>query len=363
MRATLTTPWSSQFGKSSWSGRLVIVVSVLFLLAGGVVLAPSALAADSDGAACPVGVVPGAGFTDIEPGNPHMTAIDCIAWYEITTGKTPTTYDPNGSLLRWETALFLNRTFEAIGHDDEVPGIPQGFTDIGGVSLDAQKAINQLKELSITSGTSPTTFEPQGVLTRGQMALFLTRMMHAEGILLPDGRDQGFTDIADVSAEAQKAINQMKQLGITSGVTATTYDPSGTVTRAQMASFIARTLNATTWSIWDSTVACDGTNPEVCTVTGTSRADVPFMDQLWWYQAPPPPTPGFLAPSTRWELKLDGQPVALTENVVTLNAIVYKYFSVQFDAGVTPGNHILEWQAYDNDVLIETDTLTVLFVG
>ena len=363
MGSTLATSWSSRFGKSSWSGRLVFAVSVLFLVAAGLALAPPALAAGSDGPACPVGIVPDAGFTDIEPGNPHDTAIDCIAWYQITTGKTATTYDPNGSLLRWEMALFLNRTFEANLHVDEVPGNPQGFTDIGGVSLEAQKAINQLKELSITSGTSPTTYEPQGLLTRAQMALFLTRLMHAEGIALPDGSDQGFTGIGGVSPEAQKAINQMKQLGITSGVTPTTYDPSGTVTRAQMASFLARSLNATTWVTWGSTGNCEGTDPEVCTGTGTSKANVPFVEVTWWGETPPPASPEFLTPSWRVELTVDGQPVALTENVVTLNAIVYKYFIAHFTAGLTPGSHILEWRYYDNDTLSDTRTYTILYVN
>ena len=137
------------------------LVLVLMLVASGFALAPPALAAGSDGPACPAGVIPDAGFTDIEPGNPHKAAINCIAWHEITTGKTATTYDPDGSLLRWQMALFLNRTFEAVGHDDEVPGNPQGFTDIGALSAETQKAINQLKELSITSGTSPTTFTPR----------------------------------------------------------------------------------------------------------------------------------------------------------------------------------------------------------
>jgi hypothetical protein len=364
MGATLATSWSSRFGKSSWSGRLVFAVLVLFLVAAGLALAPPALAAGSDGPACPAGVVPDAGFTDIEPGNPHDTAIDCIAWWEITTGKTATTYEPNGSLLRWEMALFLNRTFEALRHVDEVPGNPQGFTDIGGVSVEAQKAINQLKELSITSGTSPTTFEPQGLLTRAQMALFMTRLMHAEGIVLPDGSDQGFTDIGGTSPEAQKAINQMKQLGITSGVTATTYDPSGTVTRAQMASFLARSLNAVQWTIWgDYTNNCEGTDPEVCTETGTSKANVPFTNLEWWYEIPPPASPELLSPSTRVELTVDGQPVALTENVVTLNAVVYKYFIAHFTAGVASGPHTLEKRYYDDDTLSSTRTQTILFVN
>ena len=314
--------------------------------------------------ACPVGTVPDAGFVDVDAASPHKESIDCIAWWKITTGKTPTTFDPAGSLLRSQMALFLIRTYDALFHGGEVPGSPQGFTDIGSLSAEAQKAINQLKELSITSGTSPTTYEPDGVLTRTQMALFLTRLLRAEGVTLPDGADQGFTDIGNVSPEAQKAINQMKQLGITAGVTPTTYYPSGKVTRAQMASFIARTLNISVSLgniTWDDAYSCNDAEPEVCTWNATFSANVPFTVRDWWYTTPPPAPPDFSTPSTRIELKLDGQPVTLTDTVQALNAIVYKYFAVTFPTGLTTGNHAFEWRFYDRDVLARITTGNISF--
>jgi hypothetical protein len=122
------------------------------------------------------------------------------------------------------------------------PGIapPAGFTDTTATDVDC------VKYYDITRGTTATTYSPAATVSRLEMALFLTRMASVSGITLGSGADQGFTDIVDEPAEFQTAINQIKQLGITVGKTATTYAPGDNVTREEMALFISRFLtNAT----------------------------------------------------------------------------------------------------------------------
>ena len=51
------------------------------------------------------------------------------------------------------------------------------FTDIAGSY--ARTQIEQLVTLGITSGTSPTTFSPNDVVTREQMAQFVSRLLTA----------------------------------------------------------------------------------------------------------------------------------------------------------------------------------------
>jgi hypothetical protein len=75
------------------------------------------------------------------------------------------------------------------------------------------------------------------------MAVFMIRMVAAAGVTLPSGVSQGFTDIGGLTAAQQTAVNQMKQLGITSGTSVTTYSPFLPVPRWQMALFIAAALN------------------------------------------------------------------------------------------------------------------------
>jgi len=111
-----------------------------------------------------------------------------------------------------------------------------GFTDTSSTDVDC------IKYYGITKGTTATTYSPLADVTRWQMALFLTRMANRASITLPDGSAQGFTDIASESDEIKTAINQIKQLGITVGKTATTYAPADNVTREEMALFISRLL-------------------------------------------------------------------------------------------------------------------------
>ena len=113
-----------------------------------------------------------------------------------------------------------------------------GFSDV--TSAD----VSCIKYYGITQGTTATTYEPLEFVSRWQMALFLTRLVTATGTTLPNGTSQGFTDISGESSEIQTAINQIKQLGITVGKTATTFAPDDYVTREEMALFIERLLKA-----------------------------------------------------------------------------------------------------------------------
>ena len=194
-------------------------------------------------AACPA-TIPSAGFTDLAGLSVDVVdAANCLAFYGITKGTSATTYGPAANVSRWQMALFLTR--QAVDHGVTLPsGADQGFTDLTGLSAEAVTAINQLAQLNITKGTSATTFDPNGNVGRWQMALFITRLVTGAGITLPSGADQGFTDISGLAAETQTAINQTAQLAISKGTTATTFDPTGLVTRAQMALFLTRTLQA-----------------------------------------------------------------------------------------------------------------------
>ena len=113
-----------------------------------------------------------------------------------------------------------------------------GFTDT------TSPDVACVKYYGITKGTTETTFSPLDPVSRWQMALFLTRMVVPTGKALPSGTDQGFSDISGKSAEIQTAINQIKQLGITVGKTATTFAPDAYVTREEMALFLTRLLKA-----------------------------------------------------------------------------------------------------------------------
>lgn len=341
--------------------RVLLVTGMVAGVLATAATPASAQAVETD--ACPASI-PDAGFTDVDPASVHKRDIDCIADWDITAQVG--TYGPSELVSRWQMALFLIRTLEL-----EVPlpdGTPAGFTDLAAVTPEAQLAIYQLAELSITAGTSPTTYEPNGTVTREQMALFLARTVRAGGVTLPDGSAQGFSDITGLSPESQQAINQVRQLGITTGTSATTFSPAAPVTREQMASFLARTFSAIwTLSFSDfSPVICvvpadPATQPLDCSSSGNYRAARTFTVREGFYNDLPF-APGEVDAATgRFELLLDNNPIAVVEKNIVQSGVVYRTWEATFAGGLT-GIHQLEGRWFVNGVLFITFTLEVNFV-
>lgn len=316
--------------------------------------------------------VPDAGFTDVDPTSAHKPDIDCLKFFDITSGTTPTTYDPKGAVNRWQMALFMMRT----NGFEQLSGSDRGFVDILGLSADSQKAINQIAQLGITTGTSPTTYDPNGTVSRWQMALFLTRLVTAEGVILPNGSGQGFTDISGLSAAYQTAINQLAQLGITSGTSATTYGPDGLVTREQMASFLVRTFQI----IWTLGVGAEAgvctpplpadpnagsiTPGTVCVDTGIYPPGVTFTVRPAWFSELPfldaADETAFRSVGTRVEIWLNETQQVTSEKVVSLPGVELRKWEAVFPGGLS-GFHIFETRWYYDGQLILTDQVTIDF--
>ncbi|MFQ5558195.1 MAG: trypsin-like serine protease, partial [Acidimicrobiales bacterium] len=87
----------------------------------------------------------------------------------------------------------------------------------------------------ITTGTTATTYTPDDIVTRGQLAAFLWRFA-GEPAASP-------TTFTDVTASYQLVpVGWMAANGFTKGTTATTYSPDDTVTRGQLVTFLWRLM-------------------------------------------------------------------------------------------------------------------------
>ncbi len=121
-----------------------------------------------------------------------------------------------------------------------VPVDPNGtfIDDNGGVH---EGSIEAIYEAGITKGCNPPAndrFCPAEPVTRAQMASFLTRAYS-----LPDGPDAFVDDAGNVH---EVAINAIAAAGVTKGCNPPDNDrfcPAESVTRAQMASFLARAMD------------------------------------------------------------------------------------------------------------------------
>ena len=114
-----------------------------------------------------------------------------------------------------------------------VPGGSTSFSDTASSQFAAD--IEWLVDAGVTDGCSATRFCPNATVTRGQMASFLARALN----LPASGRDF-FSD--DGSSVHQSDVNRLAASGIATGCAAGRFCPNATVTRAEMASFLTRSL-------------------------------------------------------------------------------------------------------------------------
>jgi len=91
-------------------------------------------------------------------------------------------------------------------------------------------------ENGITTGVTSTQFQPNATCTRGQVVTFLWR---AKGRPEPKTKTNPFTDVS-ASSPFYKAILWAYENKITSGVTSTTFNPSGTCSSAHVVTFLWR---------------------------------------------------------------------------------------------------------------------------
>ena len=237
-------------GNRRWVAGLALLGLVGSLLAVG---APPGGGVDGEAdatarySACVGPALESLDFADII-GSFAEDAVNCLAHYGVTKGRTATSYDPDAPVLRWQMALFMAR---AAGPAGIVlpPASDQGFSDIGRFSEEARDAINQMAELEIMLGEGRGRFGPNTAVPRAEMALILEAFLERAEVgaggedvseVAPD--DDVFDDVDNVTRGEYQAIRLMFEMGVTLGTSRNRYTPRGSVTRAQMAVFITRTL-------------------------------------------------------------------------------------------------------------------------
>ena len=170
-------------------------------------------------------------FPDVPADSPYADAIRWAVEQGITTGKTATTFDPNGTCTRGQAVTFLWR---AAG-SPEPKGSTMPFTDVASGSY-CEKAVLWAVENGITNGTTATTFSPNAGCTRAQIVALICRSQQGT----PAAGDLPFTD---APAWAYDAIAWSYQQGIVKGTTETTFSPNALCTRGQIVTFLYRALS------------------------------------------------------------------------------------------------------------------------
>lgn len=99
-------------------------------------------------------------------------------------------------------------------------------------------------EKQIVLGMSKETFEPNGMLTREQMATIIIRLLKAYGINLEKNANLvKYTDYDKIAAWAKDAVSELTSLEIVNGNANGTYNPKGLLKRAELAEIILKLIN------------------------------------------------------------------------------------------------------------------------
>jgi uncharacterized lipoprotein YddW (UPF0748 family) len=222
-------------GGRSTAPRTTALLLTGILLVTSLVLAPAPSAEATVGEACPRADVPATPFTDTTR-SVHRLAVDCMAWWDITRGRTPRIFGASGEVTRGQTAAMLVRLLETTGWEEpDTDGA--GFSDTEGHLFEQE--IDTLAAAGVVRGVTADTYEPDRSVSRAEMASLIARLFeHTTDAPLPSG-PMPFTDVSSSNVH-RDAIARLVAADIAAGVTATRYRPSLAVSREQMASFVMR---------------------------------------------------------------------------------------------------------------------------
>lgn len=178
---------------------------------------------------------PVAAFVDVADSDWYADAVQYVFANGLMAGTSDTTFSPNATTTRAMIVTILYRL-------EGTPAVTgtTAFTDVAAGQYYAD-AVAWAAQNGIVSGTSATTFSPDGVITREQMAAILYRYAQYKGYDVTAKADLSvFTDAAQVSTYATDAMAWANASGLISGTSATTLSPAGSATRAQVATILMR---------------------------------------------------------------------------------------------------------------------------
>lgn len=170
-------------------------------------------------------------FTDVPPTGYFAVAVEWADRLGVTNGTTPTTFSPERLITRSEVAVFVHRSAGSPPPRRSAP-----FLDVPVDSFFGD-AVAWMSEAGITTGTTPTTFSPERLVTRGEVATFLHRLAGSPPRV-------GSSLFLDVPADSffGDAVAWMSEVGITTGTTPTTFSPERPTSRAEVVTFLHRSF-------------------------------------------------------------------------------------------------------------------------
>ena len=171
-------------------------------------------------------------FTDVDRKAYYHLPMDWAVVNGVTTGVTPTTFMPNASCTRAQMVAFLWRAKGC----PEPAHTTSRFVDVPAGQY-YTKAVIWAVEQGVTTGVDETHFMPSRTVTRAQTVTFLWRMQGE-----PDPvSGASFPDVP-ANAYYAKAVAWALENHVTTGISGGAFAPNNSCTRAQIVTFLYRTI-------------------------------------------------------------------------------------------------------------------------
>lgn len=179
-------------------------------------------------------------FGDVPFDHWAWRAVDSVAAAGVTDGCLAEPFPrfcPDRTVSRAQMTVFLLRAKHGPAFRPP-PDTESVFDDVPG-SHWAAAWVEQLWREGITSGCSPTLFCPSAVVSRAQMAVLMLRALRGVLYEPPPASGTVFTDVP-LTHWAAAWIEELRRAGITGGCGGGRYCPASTISRAEMAVFLAK---------------------------------------------------------------------------------------------------------------------------
>lgn len=178
-------------------------------------------------------------FFDTQYGRYYHNAVVYCKNHDIINGMTDTEFGINGVTTRGQLVTLLYR----LAGSPSVEGVSNPFKDVEKGRF-YFNAVLWASSNGITSGVSADAFDPNGAVTRQQIAAFLYRYAKYAGYDVDARADlSSFPDAGSVGAFAKNAMRWAVAEGLINGVQSgsdTLLQPSADATRAQVATILYR---------------------------------------------------------------------------------------------------------------------------
>lgn len=176
-------------------------------------------------------------FTDVELTSWYFDAVQYVYEHGLMNGVDETHFAPAGTMTRGMMVTMLHRLS---GSPAAEGSAADKFTDVPDDAWYAE-AVAWAVETGITQGMGDGTFQPDGILSRQQMATFFYRHAQVYGdVSAANGYELAYQDIAEIADWAHDAVAYCTAVGLMQGVENNNFAPNADANRAMGATILMR---------------------------------------------------------------------------------------------------------------------------